>query len=275
MSSSKVSATKLYSLRHITENLGRVFLAQGIRDAGSLAQWDLDSPFSTHEIAQPSDLAPLIDHTGLAADLTSKDILLLSDDAKSHQLKSLCVNSSWIALAKESLENSKVLLVSVIGFPLGAHPLSIKLEELRTAFQDGADEADWVLSIGLLREGDYRAIYDEIHAAVLASSGRTLKCILETSLLKDEEKIAATALARLAGASFVKTSTGFGGSGATTEDVALMRQIAGENMGVKASGGIRSYEQACAMIRAGANRLGTSSSLKILDPMTQSTTGVY
>jgi len=212
----------------------------------------------------PADVASAIDHTMLKPDATRADIVRICEEALAHGFASVCINTTWLPLATSMLQGSKVMAICVIGFPLGAAVTSAKAAETRDAVRLGADEIDMVVNIGALKSQDYDLVLRDIHEVVLAAQGRPVKVILETSKLTEEEKVAACALAKAAGAAFVKTSTGFGGGGATAEDVALMRSVVGEEMGVKASGGVRSLEDARNMIAAGANRLGASASVAIV-----------
>jgi deoxyribose-phosphate aldolase len=211
-----------------------------------------------------SELAQYIDHTSLKPDVTKDDIIKLCEEAKKYRFKAVCVNPIYVRLCSEILMNSGVLIAAVVGFPLGASSPEIKADETRSAVEDGAREIDMVINIGALKDKDYELIFREIHEIVIAASGYPVKVIIETALLDDTQKIIACALAKAAGAHFVKTSTGFGPGGATVEDVALMRKIVGPYMGVKASGGIRDTETAQKMISAGANRIGASASVKII-----------
>lgn len=182
-----------------------------------------------------------------------------------YQFKSVCINPFWVPFAVAQLESSPVLVAAVIGFPLGAGFASLKVKEAEEAISAGAKELDMVQNIGALKSGQRELVLEEIRAIVQVAKGRALvKVILETGILTEEEKRAAYRICKEAGADFVKTSTGFGYGGATEADVALMRQTVGPEMGVKASGGIRNYETALAMINAGANRIGTSSGVDLV-----------
>ena len=210
------------------------------------------------------DLAPLIDHTCLRADATQAEIELLCSEAMEFGFATVCVNSCWIPLASKLLTGSTVKPITVVGFPLGANLTSVKVFEAREAISAGAREIDMVLNVGALKSGNTQGVLEDIQAVVEASQPYWVKVILETALLGQAEKIKACQLAKQAGAHFVKTSTGFSRSGATVEDIKLMRETVGPEMGVKASGGIKTHETAMAMIDAGANRLGTSASIIIL-----------
>ena len=206
----------------------------------------------------------LIDHILLKATATEADIEKLCREAREHSFKSVCVNPCFVKRAKEFLADSGVLVCTVVGFPLGANATSIKVHETEQAVRDGADEIDMVINIGRAKEGDFVYVEKEIAAVVQAAAGRTVKVIIETCYLSDEEKVEACKAAASAGAAFVKTSTGFGTAGATVEDVALMRRSVPAEMGVKASGGIRTPEDLKAMVEAGANRIGASAGRKLI-----------
>lgn len=206
-----------------------------------------------------------IDHTSLKAQTTVHDIVKLCEEAKQYDFKSVCVNPTNIKHSKELLKGTDVLVCTVIGFPLGANTITAKAFETKDAILQGADEIDMVINIGRAKIGDFDYIEKEIGSVVHAANGKLVKVIIETSLLTDEEKEKCCLAAVNAKASFVKTSTGFSTGGATIEDVMLMRRVVGENLGVKASGGIRSYEDCKSMIEAGATRIGASSGVKIMD----------
>lgn len=215
----------------------------------------------------PSDargLARSIDHTLLKPTSTRADIVRVCQEAAQHTFASVCVNSTWIGLTAQLLRGTPVMPICVVGFPLGAASTDSKAFETRRAIADGADEIDMVINIGWLKGGDHDAVFDDIKAVVEAAQGRPVKVILETSMLERDEKIAGCVLSRAAGAAFVKTSTGFGGGGATAEDISLMRAVVGPDMGVKASGGVRTADDARKMLAAGATRLGASASVAIV-----------
>ena len=211
------------------------------------------------------NLAKYIDHTLLKPSAEKDDIIKLCAEAKKYGFASVCVNSSYVKLAKKELEQSDVKVCTVIGFPLGACSTQAKADETKAALADGCDEFDMVIHIGALKEKDFGYVKNDIKAVVDAANGKCVKVIIETCLLNDEEKISAVKLSCEAGASFVKTSTGFSTGGATAEDVALMRKYADKNVKVKASAGIRDYETAMKMIEAGADRIGTSAGAKIVE----------
>lgn len=205
------------------------------------------------------NLNSLIDHTNLKPTVTRMDLVKLCAEAKKYQFWSVCVNPVWVKLAKEQ----GVRVTSVVGFPLGANTLAVKVGEIKQAIKDGADELDVVMDLGWLKMGKAAEIKQGIKTVVAAASGRVVKIIIETCYLTDKEKVLAAKLVKMAGADFVKTSTGFGTAGATVEDVQLLRRAVGKDFGVKASGGIKTREQAEAMVKAGANRIGTSSGIEI------------
>jgi deoxyribose-phosphate aldolase len=211
-----------------------------------------------------------IDHTNLKPTALPLDIVTLCEEAKAYQFKSVCIQPEYVTLAKKEVQNSNVLVCTVIGFPLGANTIDVKAWETKQAVADGADEIDMVLSISHALQQDKAYLTSEINAVVKAASGRTVKVILETCYLTDEQIITACEAAASAGAHFVKTSTGFGTGGATVEHVRLMRQHVPSSMEVKASGGVRSLADATAMIEAGATRLGTSSGVSIMQGQTSS-----
>ena len=212
-------------------------------------------------------IAALIDHTILKADATRADVLKVCREARQYSFASVCVNPFWVPLVRAELSGSPVKVCTVIGFPLGATSTESKAAETAVAVRDGAQEIDMVINVGALKSGDQDAVKADIAAVVKAAhaGGAIVKVILETSLLNDTEKATACILAKAAGAEFVKTSTGFSTAGATAHDVALMRQSVGPQMGVKASGGIRSLQDLQTMTAAGATRIGASASVKIVE----------
>ncbi|RUT30644.1 deoxyribose-phosphate aldolase [Paenibacillus zeisoli] len=212
------------------------------------------------------NVAALIDHTLLRADATKAEITKLTEEAKKYEFASVCVNPTWVAYCAEQLAGTSVKVCTVIGFPLGANTSEVKAFEAANAIKNGAGEVDMVINIGALKDGDHTLVEQDIKAVVEAAAGKALvKVIIETSLLTDEEKVKASELAVRAGADFVKTSTGFSSGGATPEDVALMRRTVGDQVGVKASGGVRSLEDMTKMVEAGATRIGASSGVKIME----------
>lgn len=211
------------------------------------------------------ELAKYIDHTLLKPQATAEQIVRLCAEAKEHGFASVCVNSCYAALAAKELEGTDVAVCCVIGFPLGACTSDAKAFEADNAVENGAQEIDMVINVGAAKEGSWAYVEDDIAHVVGTIDGRAkLKVIIETCLLTDEEKVKACECAVKAGADFVKTSTGFSTGGATVEDVRLMRQTVGPDIGVKAAGGVRTYEDAVAMIEAGATRLGASAGIAIV-----------
>jgi len=210
------------------------------------------------------DLARVIDHTLLKPDATRDDLRKLCSEAMTWRFFSVCVNSVNVPFCRQQLTGSTVCVCAVVGFPLGAMSPNAKAFETSEAIRAGADEIDMVINVGALKSGDYALVLDDIARVVGAAQGRVVKVILETSMLSRDEKVIACALSKAAGASFVKTSTGFGGGGATAEDIALMRGVVGPELGVKASGGVRTAGDADRMIAVGATRVGASSSVAIV-----------
>jgi deoxyribose-phosphate aldolase len=212
-------------------------------------------------------IAALIDHTILKPEATREDIVKVCREARQYGFASVCVNPCWVPLAHAQLAGSRVLVCSVVGFPLGATFTETKVAETAAAIRAGAREIDMVINVGALRSGDHETVKEDIQqvADTAHAGGAALKVILETSLLDDNQKAIACTLAKLAGADFVKTSTGFGPGGATAHDVALMRSVVGPEMGVKAAGGIRTIEDLRAMTAAGATRIGASASIRIVE----------
>lgn len=211
------------------------------------------------------DYTAFIDHTLLKADTTKEEIVTLCDEAREYFFASVCVNPTWVKTASEQLKGSPVKTCTVIGFPLGASTSEVKRFETKDAIANGATEIDMVINVGALRSGQEQVVKEDIEAVVTEAKGKAIvKVIIETSLLTDAEKRTACELAKEAGADFVKTSTGFSTGGATAEDVKLMRGVVGPEMGVKASGGVRSFDDMKRMIEAGATRIGASSGVQIM-----------
>ncbi len=218
-----------------------------------------------------NSVAGAIDHTQLKPDATNAQFDQLCEEAVKYRFKSVCVNSSRVEYVAKKLQGTGILICAVVGFPLGAMTSKAKAFETREAISSGADEIDMVINIGALKSGDYNTVEEDIRAVRRASRATTtLKVIIETSMLKQDEKVIACELAEKAGADFVKTSTGFGGGGATVEDVQLMRRVVSSDIQVKASGGIRDYKTAQAMLTAGASRLGIGSSIAVMTGATVS-----
>ncbi len=216
-----------------------------------------------------AELAAMIDHTKLGPDNSMDQIRQLCEEAKRYQFVSVCVNPCFVPLAREALSGTKVRVGTVIGFPHGANATPIKVAEAEQALQDGATELDMVIHIPALKAGDSGYVQNEIQAICRAAKSQNalVKVIIEACLLTDDQKRLACTLAKAAGADFVKTSTGFSTSGATVEDIRLMRATVGPQMGVKASGGVRDLATALTMIEAGATRIGTSSGVKIIEAL--------
>jgi deoxyribose-phosphate aldolase len=217
-------------------------------------------------IPTDASLASMIDHTLLKPDATPDQIAQLCFEARKYNFASVCVNPTWVELCAQLLRGSPVKVCTVIGFPLGASAAEVKAFETENALDNGATEIDMVINIGALKARDLELVARDIRSVVMASHARgvIVKVIIEAVLLTDEEKTLACLLAKEAGADFVKTSTGFAGGGATVHDVALMRRVVGPEMGIKAAGGVRTYEDAENMIKAGATRIGASAGVKIL-----------
>jgi deoxyribose-phosphate aldolase len=216
----------------------------------------------------PRDLgvARLIDHTLLKPDASAAEIAQLCREAREYHFASVCVNSTNVPLCADLLKGSDVAVCTVVGFPLGASPPEVKAYEAQLAIQNGASEIDMVMNIGALKSRDVKALYNDIATVVKSCHAHNVMCkvILETSKLTDEEKVIASQVSKMAGADFVKTSTGFGGGGATAEDISLMRKVVGPDIGVKASGGVRNLQDAKAMVKAGATRIGASAGVAIV-----------
>ena len=210
------------------------------------------------------NLAKYIDNTVLKPDATPQRIKELCAESVEYRFASVCINPAYVPLAAEYLKGTDVKVCTVIGFPLGMNTSAVKAFETKSAIEDGAQEVDMVINVGRLKAGDTDYVLKDIEAVVNAANGTLVKVIIETFLLTDEEKKTACMLAKQAGADFVKTCTGFSGGGATPEDISLMRSTVGPEMGVKASGAVRDYASAIALVEAGATRIGTSSGKKIV-----------
>lgn len=231
----------------------------GLNPMNGTSQWNAPA-----NIPNAQGMARFIDHTLLKPQATREDIEALCKDALKHRFFSVCVNAANVRLAASYLQGSDVAVCAVVGFPLGAGTPGAKAFETREAIRCGATEIDMVLNIGALRSRDYALVTEDIRKVVQAARGKVTKVILETGMLTLEQKTIACALSKVAGATFVKTSTGFGPGGATVEDISMMRAVVGPELGVKASGGVRSYKDAVAMLQAGASRIGASSSVAIV-----------
>jgi deoxyribose-phosphate aldolase len=242
-------------VRMCTDRMGNVVSAGAERISSTLGV-----------IPQDMNLAKMIDHTLLKPDATQQEIAQLCFEAKKYGFASVCVNPTWVPLCAQLLKDSPVKVCTVIGFPLGATSSETKAFETRTAIEQGATEIDMVINIGALKARDLETVAKDIRGVVNAAHAKNIivKVIIETALLTDEEKTIASLISKEAGADFVKTSTGFAGGGATVHDVELMRKTVGPQMGVKASGGVRTYEDAASMIKAGATRIGASAGVKII-----------
>jgi deoxyribose-phosphate aldolase len=240
-------------IEEITREVLKELGGSGIHSSG-LSKAVIDRP----------DLAAMVDHTVLKPETTTKDIERFCAEAKEYHFASVCINPTHVKLAVKLLQGSGVKVCTVIGFPLGANTPFVKAMEVRDAIANGAQEVDMVINIGALKDGNYDLVSQDIKAVVDAAKGQALtKVIIETSALTDQEKIKACLLAKNAGADFVKTSTGFGKGGATVEDITLMRKTVGPEMGVKASTGVKDRAITEALVKAGANRFGTSSGILI------------
>lgn len=219
----------------------------------------------TGKNSQFENMAKYIDHTLLKADATEEQIIKLCAEARQYRFASVCVNPGYVPLTAKELSGSGVKTCCVIGFPLGATTTAAKVQETIDCIKNGADEVDMVINVGQVKSGNWIYVKKDIEEVVLAARGKALvKVIIETCLLTDEEKVKVCTISKIEGADFVKTSTGFSIGGATVEDVRLMRRTVGPRMGVKASGGVRDYRTAIAMIEAGADRIGTSNGVMII-----------
>lgn len=240
---------------HCTDKVGQVVQAGATRLSATLG-------------TKPQDgaIARMIDHTLLKPDASQDQIAQLCYEARTYHFASVCVNPAHVRLSAQLLKGSDVAVCTVVGFPLGATPATVKAFETQQAIRDGASEIDMVVNIGALKSQDYKVVYDDIASVVRAAhaGNAIVKVIIEAALLTDEEKVIACQLAKAAGAEFVKTSTGFGPGGATVADVALMRRVVGPSLGVKAAGGVRNLQDAQAMIAAGATRIGASAGVRIV-----------
>lgn len=241
--------------QHCTDKVRQVIQAGATRLTASLGTHPTDQAISR-----------TIDHTLLKADASQEQIAQLCYEARKYQFASVCINPTNVKLSAQLLKDSDVKVCTVVGFPLGATPSTVKAYETQQAIRDGATEIDMVINVGALKSQDYRLVLEDVGAVVRAAhAGNALvKVIIEAALLTDEEKVVACQLAKTAGADFVKTSTGFGPGGATVPDVSLMRRVVGAGMGVKAAGGVGSYQDAQAMIAAGATRIGASAGVRIV-----------
>jgi len=249
-----------------TDNLCVIHNKDGVKNIVRSGADRISAGVGVGQEAFDPDLARMIDHTLLKPDATRQEIEKLCQEAKDYGFASVCINPSQVKFCASLLRDTDVKVCTVIGFPLGATSSAAKAFEADRAIKDGAREVDMVINIGMLKSGEYEYVKEDILAVVGAahSYGVLTKVIIETGLLTDEEKVKACMLAKNAGADFVKTSTGFVKGGATVGDIALMRKVVGPELGVKASGGVRSLEDARAMIASGADRIGASASVKIV-----------
>lgn len=211
------------------------------------------------------ELNKYIDHTNLKQDMSEQDLIKLVNEAKEYDFFSICINPCWVKQASELLAGSNTNVCSVIGFPLGANTTNIKVLEAKEAIENGASEIDMVIDVSKLKDKDYEYVYNEIKKIKVAIGDNVLKVIIEACLLTDEEKAIACQIIMKAGADFVKTSTGMSSGGATVEDIKLFKEVVGDTTLIKAAGGVRTYEDAISMIEAGANRIGTSGGVKIVN----------
>ena len=248
----------------LAAQIGEEIIAR-VKGAGATCAITCAKPASA-QTPLHSPIARMIDHTLLKPEAMRDDIVRLCGEARRYGFATVCVNPYWVPLAASELAGTPVKVCTVVGFPLGATATEIKVAETSAMLRVGAEEIDMVINIGALRSGDYDTVKGDIQAVVAEShkAGAIVKVILETAFLDNSEKAIACTLAHLTDADFVKTSTGFGAAGATAEDVALMRQVVGPAMGVKAAGGIRTLEDFHKMVGAGATRIGTSSGAKIV-----------
>ncbi len=235
------------------DQYGAVLEAEGMR---------LGTTIGVRDVKE--EVGGYIDHTLLNPDATREEIVQLCEEAAEFGFASVCINPSWVSLCNDLLQGTDVKVCTVIGFPLGATTTATKVQECREAIANGADEIDMVMNIGALKEGDTDYVREDVAAVKEATGSRTLKVILETGMLSDSQKAEASRICKEAGADFVKTSTGFGPGGAKMNDIALMRRVVGGDMGVKASGGVHSFEEAVDMIAAGASRIGASAGVAIV-----------
>jgi len=253
-------------IKQITNAVREQLTKDGFLTGAGALQTSQKQPEADESVPPGVDqsLASKIDHTLLKPDATVDEVKRVCEEARKYHFATVCLNSMHIAVASQILKGSSTKPIAVVGFPLGTAASVAKAFEAREAIRLGAQEIDMVINIGALKGRDYALVFDDIKQVVEASKPFGVKVILETSSLNEDQKITGCALAKAAGAAFVKTSTGFAAGGATVEDVALMRRIVGPDMGVKASGGIRTYEDAVNMIAAGATRIGASASIAIV-----------
>lgn len=249
-----------------SDNLCVVHNQEGVRNVVRSGADRISAGVGLKDTAFDTSLARMIDHTLLKPEATKQQIEQLCAEAKHFQFASVCVNPCYVKLCAQLLRDTKVKVCTVIGFPLGATSTEAKVAEAEQALKDGARELDMVINVGMLKSGMDAYVEQDIRAVgrVAHRTGAILKVIIETGLLTDEEKVKACVIAKRAGADFVKTSTGFSKGGATAGDIRLMRKVVGQALGVKASGGVRTQEQALELIESGADRIGASASVKIV-----------
>lgn len=256
--------------QHLIQKVAERIDALELKPIESLIQLQIERPKAVN---RPSDLAPLIEHTLLKPQATREDIITLCNEAKRFQFRGVCVNPVFVEEAQRQLVGTGCLVITVVGFPLGASLTATKSEETKQVIKLGANEVDMVIALGALKASDYKTVYQDIRAVVTAAGSIPVKVIIEAGLLEEAEKIAGCLLAMRAGAAFVKTSTGFAflrtstgfeARGATIDDVALIRDVVGERLGIKAAGGIQDVRMALALVEAGATRLGCSASVAII-----------
>jgi len=283
----------------IDKVVSEVFIEKALQDfychGGTCAGWErnvIDQPMAVKNIIKNGaeriaagigigqeivdrNVARMIDHTLLKPDTTPDEIKKLCDEARTYEFASVCINPCYVTMCRDLLKGTRVKVCTVIGFPLGSNTTEIKRAEAEQALKNGAQEIDMVINIGMLKQGNNQYVFDDINQVVLAAKKYNALCkvIIETALLTDEEKIKACLISKEAKADFVKTSTGFSKGGATAGDIALMKYVVGSTVGVKASGGIRTAEDAKLMIESGADRIGASASVKIVKGESASTGG--
>ncbi|MBI1939024.1 MAG: deoxyribose-phosphate aldolase [Ignavibacteriales bacterium] len=283
----------------IDKVVSEVFIEKALQDfychGGTCAGWErnvIDQPLAVKNIIKNGaeriaagigigqeivdrNVARMIDHTLLKPDTTPDEIKKLCDEARTYEFASVCINPCYVTMCRDLLKGTRVKVCTVIGFPLGSNTTEIKRAEAEQALKNGAQEIDMVINIGMLKQGNNQYVFDDINQVVLAAKKYNALCkvIIETALLTDEEKIKACLISKEAKADFVKTSTGFSKGGATAGDIALMKYVVGSTVGVKASGGIRTAEDAKLMIESGADRIGASASVKIVKGESASTGG--
>lgn len=247
--------------QHLIEKINEELDRQGLETLETAPPRRIEKPKT---IRRPSDLAPLIEHTLLKPHATRDEIIRLCNEAKRFQFRGVCVNPIHVEEVRRQLSGTNCLVAVTVGFPLGANLTITKVEETQHVIKLGANEVDMVIALSALKEGEYKKVYQDIREVVVAAKSAPVKVILETCFLEQAEKVAACLIAMRAGATYVKTSTGFGPEGAKVEDVKLMQEVVGGRLGIKAAGKIRNFETAREMVEAGASRLGCSGSVAIV-----------